>query len=129
MISSITKLVYELPLELPKDLRLRILGNKEILENLKFWLRHSPAPSLPRKSRYQTSLALSSFTGSLYPAANTPPRTAGPHQQPPTNLLGQVQTAVTYLVHNNALLHQELLLGRTTIIRLDNKKKYLKKQI
>ena len=31
MISSIENLVYELPHELPNDLRLRILGNKEIL--------------------------------------------------------------------------------------------------
>ena len=31
MIASITNLVYELPHELPNDLRLRILGNEEIL--------------------------------------------------------------------------------------------------
>ena len=29
--SSVANLVYELPHELPNDLRLRILGNKEIL--------------------------------------------------------------------------------------------------
>ena len=32
MISSIANLVNELPHELPDDLRLRILGNKEMLE-------------------------------------------------------------------------------------------------
>ena len=31
VISSISNLVYELPHELPNDLRLRILGNKKIL--------------------------------------------------------------------------------------------------
>ena len=31
MISSIANLVHELPHELPNDLRLRILGNQEIL--------------------------------------------------------------------------------------------------
>ena len=31
VISSIANLVYELPHELPNDLRLRVLGNKEIL--------------------------------------------------------------------------------------------------
>ena len=43
------------------------------------------------------------------------------------NLLGQVQRVVTYLVHNKVLLHQELLLVRTTIITLDSKEKYLHK--
>ena len=31
-------LVYELPRELPKDLRLRILETKEILEKSKIWV-------------------------------------------------------------------------------------------
>ena len=34
MISSIANLIHELPHELPNDLRLRILGNKEILGNI-----------------------------------------------------------------------------------------------
>ena len=34
-------------------------------------------------------------------------------------------TVVTYLVQNKILLHKELLLGCTTIIRLDIKEKYL----
>ena len=34
LISSITNLVHELPYELPNDLRLRILGNKEILRKI-----------------------------------------------------------------------------------------------
>ena len=38
MISSIANLVHELPHELPKDLRLRILGNKEILEKSQIWV-------------------------------------------------------------------------------------------
>ena len=35
--SSIANLVYELPHELPNDLRLRILGNKEILGKSQTW--------------------------------------------------------------------------------------------
>ena len=38
MISSIAKLVYELPHELPNDLRLGILGKKEILEKSQIWV-------------------------------------------------------------------------------------------
>ena len=37
MVSSIANLVYELPHEFPTDLRLRILGNKEILRKSKIW--------------------------------------------------------------------------------------------
>ena len=63
-----------------KKTRLRILGK------FKFGWRHSPAPSPSQKlnsasssqrtckSRYQTSLALSSFTGPLHPIPNTLPR-------------------------------------------------------
>ena len=43
----IANLVYKLPHELPNNLTLTILGNKQILGNLKFGWRHSPAPSLP----------------------------------------------------------------------------------
>ena len=43
------------------------------------------------------------------------------------NLLGQVQTVVTYLVYNKVLLHQELLLVCTMIIGRDSKEKYLHK--
>ena len=35
---SVATLVYELPHELPNDLRLRILGNKEISENYQIWV-------------------------------------------------------------------------------------------
>ena len=38
MISSIANLVYELPHELPNDLRLRILRNKEILGKSQIWV-------------------------------------------------------------------------------------------
>ena len=37
-VSSISNLVYELPHELPNDLRLRILGNKEILGKSQNWV-------------------------------------------------------------------------------------------
>ena len=72
-------LVYVLPHELPNNLRLRILGNKEILGKFQFWVETQPSVQSPfkklkfgsssqktRKSRYQTFLALSSFTGFLY---------------------------------------------------------------
>ena len=35
---SVANLVYELPHELPNDLRLRILGNKEILGKSQIWV-------------------------------------------------------------------------------------------
>ena len=38
MISSIANLVYELPHELPNNLRLRTLGNKEILGKFQIWV-------------------------------------------------------------------------------------------
>ena len=38
MISSIANLVHELSHELPNDLRLSILGNKEILRKSQIWL-------------------------------------------------------------------------------------------
>ena len=85
MISGIANLLHDLP----NDIRLKVLGNKKILENLKFWWRHSaaptPSPTLKPnpanssqktcKSRYQASLALSSFIGCPYHAPNTLPRT------------------------------------------------------
>ena len=76
---EIENLVYELPHELLNDLRLRILGNKEILEKSQIWVELYPSAQSPfqklnfdnsshktRKSRYQTFLLLSSFTGFLY---------------------------------------------------------------
>ena len=79
MISSIANLVYELPHELPNGLKLRILGNNEILRKSQIWMETEPSASSPfqklifgnssqetRKSRYQTFLILSSFTGCLY---------------------------------------------------------------
>ena len=79
MISSIANLIYELPHEMPNDLRLRVLGNKEILGKSQIWVETKPSTQSPfsklnfgssiqttRKSRYQIFLALSSFPGFLY---------------------------------------------------------------
>ena len=79
MLSSIAKLAYELPHESPNDLRIRISGNKETLGTSQIWVETAQRPvSLPEilnlgnsspkagKSRYQTFLDLSSFTGFLY---------------------------------------------------------------
>ena len=38
VISGIANVVYELPHELPNDVRLTILGNKEILEKSQIWV-------------------------------------------------------------------------------------------
>ena len=38
--------------EMPNDLRLRILGNKEILGNLKTTWGHSLVPSLPWRNKF-----------------------------------------------------------------------------
>ena len=78
VISCIANLVYELPHELPNDLRLKTLGNKEILRKSQIWVQTQPSAQSPfqklnfgnsspktRKSRYQTFLVLSSFTGFL----------------------------------------------------------------
>ena len=78
MISSIVNLVYELPHELP-NLRLKKLGNTEILRKSQIWVETYPSAHSPfhklnfgnsslktRKSRFQTFLVLSSFTGFLY---------------------------------------------------------------
>ena len=55
------------------DLRLRILGNKEILRKYQIWveplfqkLNFGNSSQKTRKSRYQTFLNLSSFTGFLW---------------------------------------------------------------
>ena len=61
------------------DVRLRILDNKEILEKSKIWVETLSSAQSPfqklnfgnssqktRKSRYQTFLVLSSYTGFLY---------------------------------------------------------------
>ena len=37
-VSGIANLIYELPHELPNDLRLTILGNKEILRKCQIWV-------------------------------------------------------------------------------------------
>ena len=76
MVFSTASLVYELPHELPNDLRLKILGNKEILGKSQIWMDKCPVflqklnfgNSSPktRKSRYQTLLYLSSFPRFLY---------------------------------------------------------------
>ena len=76
MISSIANLVYELPHELPNNLRLRILRNTEILGKSQIWVKPSVQSPFQKlnfgsssqktcQSRYQTFLDLSSFTGFL----------------------------------------------------------------
>ena len=93
MISSIANLVYELPREMPNDLRLRILRNKEISGKSQIWMERclirpsvqSPLQKLnfgsssqkTRKSRYQTCLVLSSFTGFFYFVPNILPWIVG----------------------------------------------------
>ena len=79
MASSIANLVNKLPHELPNDLRLRILGNKEMLGKSQIW-RSGQSPfqklnfgnSSPKayKNWYQTFLDLYSFPGFLYFVAN-----------------------------------------------------------
>ena len=75
LISSITNLVHELPYELPNDLRLRILGNQEILEKSQMWVETQPSAQSSfqklnvdnscqkgRKIRYCLFEVLSNFT-------------------------------------------------------------------
>ena len=79
LITSIAKLVYELPHELPNNLRLRIFRNQEILKKYKSQIDTQPSVQSPfknlnfanssyktPKNRYQTFLFLSSFTGLLH---------------------------------------------------------------
>ena len=47
LISSITNLVYEFPNELPNHLRLRILGNQEILEKCQIRVETQPSAQSP----------------------------------------------------------------------------------
>ena len=47
MASSIANLVYKLPHELPNDLRLRILGNKEISVNSQSYVDTQPSAQTP----------------------------------------------------------------------------------
>ena len=83
MISSIANLVYDLPHELPNDLRLRIFGNKDIIGKSKIWVgielsAQSPFQKLnfgnssqkTQKSRFQIFLVLFSLTGFLYFVSN-----------------------------------------------------------
>ena len=83
MISSIANLVYDLPHELPKDLRLRILGNKDIIGKSKIWVGIEPSAQSSfqklnfgnssqktHKSRFQIFLVLFSLTGFLYFVSN-----------------------------------------------------------
>ena len=79
MISSTAIMVYGLTQELPNNLRLSILQNKEILKKSQVWEKTQPSAQhsfqklnfgnstqKTRKSRYQTFFILSSFTGFLY---------------------------------------------------------------
>ena len=63
-------LVYELLNELLNDLKLMILGNKEILEKISNYssqkLNFENSSQKTRKSRYKTFLVLSNFTEFLY---------------------------------------------------------------
>ena len=43
LISGTTNLVHELPHDLPNSLRLRILGNYEILEKFQIWVETQPS--------------------------------------------------------------------------------------
>ena len=78
-VSSISNLVYDLPHQLPNDVRLRILGNKEILGKSQIWVETKSSIKSPfqilnfgnsnqktRKSRYQTFFFLPSFTAFPY---------------------------------------------------------------
>ena len=72
VISIIANLVYELPHELPNDLRkISNLGG-EIFPPQK--LSFGSSSQKTRKSRYQTFLVMSRFTGFLYSVPNTLPR-------------------------------------------------------
>ena len=79
LISSITNLVHELPHKLPNDLRLRILGNQEILEKCQMWVQTQPnsqssfqklnvdnSCQKTRKIRYYIFEVLPNFIVSLY---------------------------------------------------------------
>ena len=56
LMSSITNLVHELPHEFPNDLRLRILGNWEILEKCQIWVQTQPsAQSSFQKLKFDNS--------------------------------------------------------------------------
>ena len=44
---TIKNLAYELPHELAKNLRFRILGNQEILKKSQTWVKRQPVTSLP----------------------------------------------------------------------------------
>ena len=81
-------MVYEFPHKLPNDLRLRILGNKEILGKSQIWVEPSAQSPFQKlnfgsssqktcKSRYQTFLVLPSFTGFVYFVPNILPRIVG----------------------------------------------------
>ena len=83
MIRSIANLVNQLSPELPNDSRLRILGNKEILEKSEIWVKtESSAQSTfkklsfgcssqkTRESRCQSFLVFSSYTGFLQSLQN-----------------------------------------------------------
>ena len=79
LISSITNLVHKLPHELPNDLRRRVLRTQNLRHNSKILVKtqhsaqsHSQkldfsnsSQNVP-KSKYQSSLLLSDFTGLLY---------------------------------------------------------------
>ena len=109
MVSSTANLVYEFSQELPKELRLRILGNKEILGTSQIWVETYPsAHSLfqklnsvnssqkTRKSRYQTFLGLSSFTRFLYFVPNILSRIVSENKYWVLNRPSLFQTLITW---------------------------------
>ena len=56
MKSSTKDIAYELPYELPNDLRLRILGSSEIVEKTQKWVVADPTTQSPfRKKNFGTS--------------------------------------------------------------------------
>ena len=71
--SSIANLVYELPHMFPNNLRLRTLGNKEILGKFKIWVETWPCPqpafqklnfvnSFQKKTKKKTQKLISDFS-------------------------------------------------------------------
>ena len=87
LLTSKAKLVYKLPHELPNELRLTMLRNKEILVRSQLWVERLSSAQSPLhkfnfasssqktcKSRYQTFLVLFIFTGFLNFIPNILPR-------------------------------------------------------
>ena len=72
LISSIAKLIHELPLELLNDLRLRILGNLEILEKFQICVETEPSfkklnfDKSSQKRSFQPNAQASEYTSVIW---------------------------------------------------------------